>query len=90
MWKIEYTKTFLKELTKLPEYIRGRIENLVFYEIKDKNPFEIGIIEKMKGFKDIYKIRIVDYRIGLKILKKEKKIIFNRVAHRKDIYKIFP
>lgn len=44
----------------------------------------------MTGYKDKYRIRIGDYRIGLTIDIKEKIITLNRIAHRKDIYNIFP
>ncbi len=90
MWEIKYTKRFLKELSKLPRDIRERAEKIVFKEIKDKNPFSLGYIERLKTSKDKYKIRIGDYRIGLKIDSKHKEIIFLRIAHRKDIYKMFP
>ena len=44
----------------------------------------------MKGYKDKYKIRVGDYRIGLTIDKKNQTIICQRVAHRREIYQIFP
>lgn len=90
MWEIEYKKVFLKELSKLPENEQERIEKIVFDEITTTNPFQYKYIEKMKGYPDKYKIRVGNYRIGLTIDTKLKIIIFNRVAHRKDIYKIFP
>ncbi|MBX6423476.1 type II toxin-antitoxin system RelE/ParE family toxin [Thermosulfurimonas sp. F29] len=45
-------------------------------------------MKKLKGYKDFYRIRIGDYRIGLQI--KENKIIFVRFLHRKEIYRCFP
>jgi mRNA interferase RelE/StbE len=44
----------------------------------------------MKGYKDKYKIRVGDYRIGLTIDKTNQTIICQRVAHRREIYQIFP
>ena len=44
----------------------------------------------MKGYKDKYKIRVGDYRIGLTLDKQNQTIICQRVAHRREIYKIFP
>jgi len=67
MWKIEYTKRFLKELAALPKEVQSRIELIVFAELEAKNPFELGYLNKMKGYKDKYKIRVGDYRIGLTI-----------------------
>jgi len=57
MWKIEYTKRFLKELASLPKDIRSRIESIVFEEFNSSNPFELGYFSKLKGYSDKYKIR---------------------------------
>lgn len=90
MWKTEYKKTFLKELSHLPSGIRKRIENIVFEELVCDNPFKLGYIEKLKGYEDKYKIRVGDYRIGITINNQNKTITLNRVANRKDIYRVFP
>ncbi|NJN60055.1 MAG: type II toxin-antitoxin system RelE/ParE family toxin [Leptolyngbyaceae cyanobacterium SL_5_9] len=90
MWTVEYTKRFLKELAVLPAEIQSRIEPIVFQELEAENPFELGFLEKMKGYPDKYKIRIGSYRIGLTVEKDDQILICERVAHRKDIYKVFP
>jgi mRNA interferase RelE/StbE len=90
MWKVEYTKRFLKELANLPSDTQSRIEKLVFEELTAGNPFEVGYIEKMKGYPDKYKIRVGDYRIGLTIIKSSQMVICDRVAHRREIYRTFP
>ncbi|MGK7958368.1 MAG: type II toxin-antitoxin system RelE/ParE family toxin [Crocosphaera sp.] len=90
MWEIKYTKRFLKELACLPQDVQSRIELIVFNELESDNPFGLGYINKMKGYKDKYKIRVGDYRIGLTLDKKNQTIICQRVAHRREIYKIFP
>jgi mRNA interferase RelE/StbE len=49
---------------------------------------EIKNIKKLAGFDMYYRIRVGDYRIGIKL---EKDIIyFVVVEHRKDVYKTFP
>ncbi|WP_017292646.1 type II toxin-antitoxin system RelE family toxin [Geminocystis herdmanii] len=90
MWNVEYKRKFLKELVSLPQNVQSRIEIIVFKELEADNPFELGYINKMKGYKDKYKIRMGDYRIGLTINQKQKIIICERVAHRREIYQIFP
>ena len=57
MWRVEYTKRFLKELGSLPKEFQSRIELIVFDELETENPFELGYLNKMKGYKDKYKIR---------------------------------
>jgi mRNA interferase RelE/StbE len=64
--------------------------SLVFQELESENPFELGYLEKLKGYSDKYKIRVGDYRIGITLDQVTKTLICQRVAHRKDIYRIFP
>ncbi|MBH8552445.1 type II toxin-antitoxin system RelE/ParE family toxin [Nostocaceae cyanobacterium CENA357] len=90
MWKAEYAKKFLKELADLPEDVQSRIEPIVFQELESENPFELGYLQKMKGYDEKYKIRVGNYRIGITVDKETQTLICQRVAHRKDIYKIFP
>ena len=90
MWKIEYTIRFLKELSKLPNEMQVRAEKIVFEELSSANPFDLGYLEHMRGYRDKHKIRIGQYRIGITIDKSRKLLICQRIAHRKDIYRIFP
>ncbi|MCC5641908.1 type II toxin-antitoxin system RelE/ParE family toxin [Nostoc sp. CHAB 5824] len=90
MWQVDYTKRFLKELAALPFEIQSRIEPVVFQELESENPFELGYLEKLKGYSDKYKIRVGDYRIGITLDQVTQTLICQRVAHRKDIYRIFP
>ena len=90
MWKIEYTKRFLKELSKLPKEIQAKAEKIVFEELLSANPFGLGYLEHMTGYADKYKIRIGRYRIGITIDKTNKLLTCQRIVHRKDIYRVFP
>ena len=90
MWKVEYTKRFLKDLSNLPNQIQVQAEKIVFEKLPSSNPFELGYLEHMTGYPDKYKIRIGKYRIGITIDKSQKLLICKRIAHRKDIYRIFP
>ncbi len=90
MWKVEYTKRFLKELVKLSKEIQTKAEEIVFNELPSSNPFERGYVERMTGYPDKYKIRVGNYRIGITIDKDKQVIACQRIAHRKDIYKVFP
>ncbi len=90
MWKLEYTKRFLKELAALPLEIQNRVEPIVFQELESENPFELGYLQKLRGYSDKYKIRVGDYRIGITVEQETNTLICERIAHRKDIYRIFP
>ena len=74
----------------MPLDTQSRIEPIVFTELESENPFELGYLKKMKGYKDKYKIRVGDYRVGLTVDKKNQTMICQRVAHRREIYQIFP
>jgi mRNA interferase RelE/StbE len=87
--KINYRKSFLKELSKIPSGTRSKIETFIFEELPRANSiFSIGIVEKMKGYRSYYKIRFGSYRIGLKM--ENDTVILERALHRKDIYRYFP
>ena len=90
MWKVEYKKRFLKELSKLPGDVQDQAAKIVFDALVCENPFDLGCLEKMKGFPGKYKIRIGHYRIGVTIDKQNKGLVCNRIAHRRDIYLLFP
>lgn len=90
MWKVEYTKRFLKELAKLPQPIQERVEAIVFEELECVNPFDLGYVEKMQGYSDKYKLRVGDYRVGLTVEKRAQTLVCERVVHRQKIYKVFP
>ena len=85
-----FKKTFLKDLAELPTPQRKNIEKLVFEDIPTTEDI-IGLVDikKIQGYEDFYRIRIGNYRIGCEV-QKGNKIIFYRVKHRKDIYRIFP
>lgn len=90
MWRVEYKKRFLKELSKLSGDIQSKAEKIAFENLQCDNPFDLGYIEQMKGYPGKYKIRIGQYRIGITVDKDNKLIVCNRIAHRKDIYRFFP
>jgi mRNA interferase RelE/StbE len=87
--QVEFRKKFLKELSKLPNDYAKKIEYFVFDELPNcKTLEEVGKIEKMKGYKQHFKIRFGNYRVGIK--KEDDGIIVETVRHRREIYKFFP
>ncbi|PZV09266.1 MAG: plasmid stabilization system [Leptolyngbya sp.] len=63
-WQARYTKTFYKELAKIPEKVRQQIEEFAFSDATKDNPFAAGKVEKLKGYDDFYKVRFGSYRLG--------------------------
>ncbi|KOR32111.1 hypothetical protein TI05_09340 [Achromatium sp. WMS3] len=87
--QIEYKKKFLKELAKLPDKDSKPIEDFVFEKLPTYETLgEVGKIEKIQGYKNYFKMRFGDYRLGLKI---DNQIVYiMTVKHRKEIYRFFP
>jgi len=86
---IGVNKVFLKELSKIPVKERRKVEKLLFEEIETFSSFtQIPNFKKLKGYRNYYKIRFGDYRAGLKF--ENKTLYFERILHRKDIYKFYP
>jgi len=86
---VRYKKKFLKELSKLPKEYAQIIENFIFDELPNYSSLsETGKIEKMTGYRDYFKIRFGNYRVGIK--KEDNYIVVVTVKHRKEIYKFFP
>jgi mRNA interferase RelE/StbE len=87
--QILYEKSFYKDIAKISDK-QLQIKLLELIELlKVKNSISDSIgIKKMSGYSDYYRIRIGDYRLGIKY--RNNIITFIRLLHRKEIYKYFP
>jgi len=86
---IQVNRVFLKELAKLPARERLKVEKLLFEEVESyKSLAQIPNFKKLKGYRNFYKIRFGDYRAGLKF--ENNTLYFERILHRKEIYKFYP
>lgn len=87
--KVEFKKSFLKDLKKLKnKSLQNSIYNCIIQIESAESIVEIKNLKKLTGFELHYRIRVGDYRIGLKL---ENDVVnFVVFEHRKDIYKIFP
>ncbi|MBL7766159.1 MAG: type II toxin-antitoxin system RelE/ParE family toxin [Chitinophagaceae bacterium] len=87
--KIEFKKSFLKELSKLNQkHLKVSIIECIEQVESAESISKIKNLKKLKGYNNYYRLRVGDYRIGIKV---ENEIIYFVVfEHRKDIYKGFP
>lgn len=86
---VEFRESFLKDLrnienAKLLARVRNAIENVE----ESDTPQEIHNFKKLKGSDSYFRIRIGQYRVGLKM--ESDTIIFIRFLSRKEIYRYFP
>ena len=87
--EVIFLKKFSKDLDKInkPKDQKSIVE--VIQSVKNiQNLDELSGIKKLTGFDDAFRIRSGNYRIGIFV--DQNVVQFARVAHRKDIYKIFP
>ena len=84
-----FLESFEKDLKKIKDKKALKsIQNLI-RTLENATSFnEISGLKKLVGFKDAFRIRLGNYRVG--IFLEVGDVIFARVAHRKDIYSIFP
>jgi len=67
--KTEFKSSFLRAIKKIrDEQIKSDIADVIENVEKATGIRNITNIKKLKGFKDCYRIRIANYRIGLKIV----------------------
>ncbi len=88
---ISFKPTFIKDFKDLPADMKKEVRRIcveVFPKLNNLYDFKEYKTKPIKGFKDFYRIKIRDYRIGFK--RENGSVNFRRVKHRKDIYKFFP
>jgi mRNA interferase RelE/StbE len=88
--KVGYRKLFLKDLYRLRKTdVYGRIKELVFETLPDSEVLsEVSGLKPLRHSKNAFRIRLGEYRIGLK--QEGDLIEVVRVLHRKDFYRYFP
>jgi mRNA interferase RelE/StbE len=87
--KVDFKKSFLKEVKKLRnKSLKDDITSSIVQVESAENITQIKNLKKLSGYDIYYRIRVGDYRIGIKV---EKEVVyFVVVEHRKDIYRGFP
>jgi mRNA interferase RelE/StbE len=81
----EFTKDFLKSIKKLDKTLLSRINKVVDNLEEAISVTELPNVKKLEGYKDLYRVRIGDYRLVFRL--KPKLVIVLIFLHRKDIYK---
>lgn len=87
--KTEFLKQFYKDLDKITlQTTLTDIKSSVINVEEAVSLRDIKNLKKLTGYKNVYRIKIGDYRIGVFI--ESNTVEFSRVVHRKDIYRVFP
>lgn len=86
---VTFDKSFSKKLDKLRnQQLKTRIKSVIESCANAEKITDIPNIKKMTSFTTYYRIKVGDYRIGIDF--DGTTIDFITIAHRKDIYSIFP
>ena len=87
--KVDFRKSFLKEVKKLRnKSLKDDIASAIVQVESAENITQIKNLKKLSGYDIYYRIRVGDYRIGIKV---EREVVhFVIVEHRKDVYRNFP
>jgi mRNA interferase RelE/StbE len=87
---VEFDKSFDKSLDKLKDKsLYPKIEKVISILEKTNSLIELASIKKLSGYKVYYRYRLGDYRIGIEQISKNT-IRLIIIAHRKDVYDVFP
>lgn len=82
VYEIEYTEKALKYLKSLERTESHRVYKKI-QNIKDE---PLHHLEKLTGV-DLWKLRVGDYRIIVRMNKNEKKVTIVDIGHRRNVYK---
>jgi len=87
--KTAFKASFLKAIKKIDSnQLKTDIANAILNVESAESLRQISQLKKLKGYKQYYRIRIGNYRIGIKI--EGDTVFFVDIDHRSNIYRIFP
>jgi mRNA interferase RelE/StbE len=88
--KVEFDKSFERSHGKIHDPgILQRLERIITHLEISSSLSQEPNIKKLSGYSNYFRLRIGDYRVGFELINRTT-IRFIIIAHRKDIYKIFP
>lgn len=84
-FSIVWLKSAHKNFQKLPISDQKSITKQIDFLLI---PHENSDLKKLKGYSDLYRLRVGDYRVVFSVNKKIKQICISAVGHRREIYNI--
>lgn len=86
--KFQTNKSFERDLKKSPSILISEVLAIYNQVGKAQNLKDIPNLKKLSGYKNAYRIRVGEYRIGLYV--EDETVVFARILPRKEIYRFFP
>jgi mRNA interferase RelE/StbE len=87
--RVEFRESFEKDLrTVLDGRLLRRVEKAILQLEAVELVTQIAGLEKLAGYRNYFRIRVGDYRLGLVIIGETATCV--RFLHRREIYRYFP
>ena len=86
--QIQIDNSFIRDTKKAPKNIQKLITDIIESIRAVEKISNLPKVKKMGGYKNAYRIKIDEYRIGLYL--EAETIVLSRVLARKEVYKFFP
>ena len=87
--KTEFKNSFIRAIKKInDQQLKEEIANAIRNVESAENLKLVRQLKKLKGYKQYYRIRIGNYRIGIMV--DVETVFFVEIDHRRDIYRNFP
>jgi mRNA interferase RelE/StbE len=86
MFNIEIKRKDLRKLTKLDQKKKETIKEIISILKQDPIPFRKADVSKLKGYNNIYRIRVGDNRIVYEVLWAQRTILIHYVGPREKAY----
>jgi mRNA interferase RelE/StbE len=86
---VEFSESFLKDLKAVKDKsVLAKVKAAIEASEQADTLDQITQLKKMRGSREYFRIRIGDFRLGLKL--EGDTLVFIRFLNRKDIYRYFP
>ena len=86
---VKIDKSFVKDVNRIKDQrLRNHIADCIDQMQKAESLSQIISLKKITGESSYYRIRLGDYRLGIRV--SGNSVIFIRALHRKEIYRYFP
>lgn len=87
---VKIDKSFQRDIHKIKDQkIKKTLAETIHTVQQAETLSAINNFKKLTGYKDLYRIRLGNYRIGIR-LSDDQEIILIRFLHRKEIYQKWP
>ena len=86
MFNIEIKRKALRKLTKLDQKKKETIKEIISILKQDPIPFRKVDVSKLKGYNNIYRIRVGDNRIVYEVLWTQRTILIHYVGPTEKAY----